>query len=61
MQSYSKVAVAFDPKVRRKAEAAAKRAGLSLSSWIVRLATRELHMDWEPPPRGRPPKPKKGS
>lgn len=51
-----KVAVALDPRLRRKAEGAARKARLSLSSWIVRLVTRELGIDWEPPLRGRPPK-----
>jgi hypothetical protein len=54
------VAVALDPKLRKRAQAAAKRARLSLSSWISALIARELGVEWEPPRLGRPPvKPKK--
>lgn len=50
----AKIVVLLDPELRRKAAAAARREDRSLSSWTLGLVTRELEIDWEPPPRGRP-------
>jgi hypothetical protein len=49
------IRVLIDPPMLRKAESAARKAEMSLSSWTLRLITQELGVPWEPPARGRPP------